>query len=669
LIDFETASSCDLKRAGAWRYAQDPTTEILCLGYTFGDDEDVLSADVLWPRTAPRLLDAVLDPQCMFVAHNAAFEKAIWRELMMGVYGWPDIPDHRWHDSMAVCAMKALPLRLDRAASALGLRERKDAEGSRVTLSLSRPNKAGHFDRSEEKLQRVYTYNAQDLRAELELHRRIRGLGAEERQVWLLDQQINQRGIRLDITLIDKMQSIVHQAEQPLIQEFVELTGVKPGQNAKVMEWLRANGCEIPNLQKETISRYLGESDAEEEIYDDEEAETEAGIGEETGTGVCDTEGVKRALHVRQILGSASVKKLGAMRSCVCGDGRARGLLQYHGAGPGRWAGRLLQPQNFARPTLKVDGEPPDQNTVIDALMTGDAEYVRMMFGEPIKCVSSALRHAIIAADDTNFAVGDFATIEARIVLALAGQLDKVALIASGTDVYIDMAQQIYKCPVDKHRDPEKRQTGKNSVLGCGFQMGWKKFKARYCQTATDEFAQDVIRVYRTEWAPEVVKLWRGLEDAATNTVWTGRPHEAYGVTYALEDGWLTARLPSGRKLWYYDPRPVRKAMPWDHTDVRPGFEYSAQKMGRWQRISAYGGLLTENVVQALARDLLVFAMFNCEANDYPIVLTVHDEIVSERPGASKVVLDNLMAERPQWARALQIPVKADCWDGDRYRK
>jgi DNA polymerase len=293
------------------------------------------------------------------------------------------------------------------------------------------------------------------------------------------------------------------------------------------------------------------------------------------------------------------------------------------------------------------------------------------MYGEPLEAVANGLRHALIAADEKTFAVGDFAKIEAVIVLALAGATTTAAnVIKNGSAVYTDMAAKIFHHPVKKD-DYKEYTIGKNSILGCGFQMGWVKFKARYWKDAEDDEAKEVIRIYREDFAPEVPKLWRALEDAARETVWTGRPHEAYGVTYKLEDGWLTARLPSGRKLWYYDPKPIRKAMPWDRNDIRPAWSYMAYKQGQWRRVDAYGGLLTENVVQATARDLLVAGVFRCEENDYPVVLTVHDEIVAEldRARASVQEFKQLMIEGTPWSRALQIPLDADCWIGERYRK
>jgi DNA polymerase len=681
LIDFETKSACDLKKAGAWRYAEDPTTDILCLGYTFGNVNTVLTpADLNDPEARSFLMAGVLDPECMFIAHNVAFEKAHWRNIMMGVYGWPDIPDERWHDIMASCALKGLPLKLERAAHALGLVHQKDTEGTKATLALGRVNKKGYYTNTLEKLRRVYDYNLSDLDAELELHRAVKGLGATERNVWLLDQRINQRGVRLDLSYIDASQAICDAATKPLIAEFIALTGIKKIGSPKFKDWLQEQGCPFPrdkdgnldtSLDKEHVAKLLGvendeESDdsiaGDEEDYQDEERQIVLPYS------------FLRPLEIRKVLGSASIKKLASMQACVCSNGRALGLLQYHGAGPGRWAGRLLQPQNFPCPTLKVDDKPYDPAQLVDAILTRDAEYVRMLFGEPIEAVASGLRHCLIAADGKLFEVGDFATIEARIVLAIAGQYDKLDLIVSGKDIYIAMAQDIYGVPVDKKRDPEKRDIGKRAVLGCGFQMGWRKFKKRYAQTHTDEFCEKVIKAYREDFAPEVPKLWRALEDAAVRAVWDRTPIEAYGIVYQLEDRWLTARLHDGKKLYYYDPKPVRKHMPWstpEEPDIRRGFEYSAWKMGQWKRVSAYGGLLTENVVQATARQLLVNGMFNAEREGHPIVLTVHDEILCEVPEslADAKLLDAYMTDVPEWAKQLRIPVNSECWVGDRYRK
>lgn len=667
--DFETASACDLKIAGAWRYAQDPTTEIFCFNFQFNAEGEVYRWRPNVQDEADRVLrEAVADPEVLFIAHNCGFEKAIWRSIMMPEFGFMDIPNKRWHDTMAVAAMKAMPLDLDMLTRVLGLSATKDAEGSNFTKKLSRPRRDGSLDRSPESLDRVYTYCDDDVLAQTEAHLTLGWLPPDERNTWLLDQRINERGVKLDMDYVRAAQSIVDQATVPLAREFNELTdGLKFTQTVKLRQWCTANGAELPNLQKETLDRVLGL--AEDDGDDDSDFDP--------GAFYMDLpDNVRRALYIRQLIGSASVKKLVRMRGCVSlVDGRARGLLQYHGAGPGRWTGRLFQPQNFPRGTIKLGDEAPDPEVTVAAIMSGDAEFVQEMLGPPVEVVVQGLRHAIVAEDDRELLSGDFSGIQARVVLALAGQYDKVDLMASGADVYLNMAEQIYKpaTPFNKHANMKERQVGKNSVLGLGFQMGWPKFKFKYAPNEADEFCQGVVKTYRTEWAPQVPKLWYALERAARETVWTGNPHEAYGVEYKMEGQWLTARVPTGGKIWYFNPQKVRKEMPWstdEDPDVRPAWTYQVKKMGVWRTIDAYGGLLTENVVMRIECDLMIEAMFRCEQNGLPIVMTVHDEIVAEplTGSADEVMLKQLMAASDK-AKELRIPIQVDTWHGPRYKK
>ena len=663
-LDFETASGCDLKKSGAWVYAEDPTTEILCLAYRLISDRG--PADVWVPGQGQGALQEYAeDPEVIFIAHNVGFEKAIWRHIMMRAYGFPDVPNERWHDILAVCAMKAMPLKLEDAARVFRLPSQKDAEGSRFTKAMSKPNRKGYLDRSPEALQRVYTYCQQDINAEQDLHRRVGWLSPEERRVWQLDQTINERGVLLDAPFVAAAIQVVAKASKPLAAEFQGLTGgLKFTQRDKIMTWVHAQGVDLPNMKKETLDAILG-ADEDDEVDAAEDSDFE-------GSDVDLPANVHRALSIRRLIGSASVKKLLSMELCTGSDGRARGLLQYHGAGPGRWAGRLLQPQNFPRGSLRVDDGMPDPEALVDAILTGDPAYVEMLFGPAVEAVVSSLRHSIIAAPGKTLLVGDFAQIEARIVLALAGQSDKVEVFRKfGSRVYIDMAELIFGRKINKKVDVEEYQIGKNTVLGCGFQMGARKFHARYAKGHDLAFAKKVVDTYRNEFAPAVPALWAALEKASLQTVLTGQAHEAYGVEYRLEDGWMTARLPSGRKLWYWNPRATRKAMPWDENDIRPAWTYQAKKLGRWITCDAFGGLETENVVQALARDIMVDAMFRAEANGFPIILTVHDELVTEpwKGDADVAALTQIMSELAPWAKALGLPIAAECWMGDRYKK
>lgn len=670
VLDFETVSLCDLKLSGADRYAEDVSTEVLCLT---GEDEK--GRRKLWEPSMgnelPPLLALAIKNGRIFVAHNVRFERAIWQKIMVEQFGWPALQIEQWHDTMAVAAMLTLDQSLDKVMGQLHLPAPKDTEGSKLTISLSKINKKTGMlpERTPEILARVFSYNEHDIDSQVMLHRRIGWLPEGERKVWMLDQEINDRGVKLDMDFVRSAQLVVDRTTEPLTERFLELTGGIKLASPKLTGWVREHGVSVPNMQKETLVALLGEDvdSSEEDILD---LVDEGGLFQEIPPNV------REALHIRQLIGSASIKKLKRMEACACSDGRARGLLQYHGAGPGRWAGRLFQPQNFPRGSLKGTGKggtltDADRNGLIAAILTGDPDYVQIISGAPpVETVVSSLRYAITADTGHELVAGDFASIEARVCLALAGQWDKVSLLASGADVYCDMAQQIYGRPITK-ADMVERQTGKNSVLGLGFQMGAPKFYLRYCQDQSLEFAKRVVDAYRKDWAPEVPKLWYALQHAATQTVHTGLAHEAYGVLYEKNDLWLTARLPSDRRLWYFNPQPTFEAMPWDEHDIRSSFTYQAKKMNKRVTIHAFGGLLCENVVQGLARDLMVEAAFLAQANGFPIVLTVHDELLTEpeRINADYKALEQIMNERSNWAKALNIPVATEGWSGDRYRK
>lgn len=656
VLDFETLSACDLEEAGAFRYAEDPTTEILCAAFSIdGKAEYVWRPEYEKRAHGRRLLDLVEDPTVIFIAHNAQFEKAIWRAIMVSRYGWPDIPNERWHCTMAACAQRGLPMALEMACAVLRLPFQKNMEGARLVKQIQKFDKTGNYNWSL--LDGIMQYCLDDVKAEVALHERLGFLPASERPVYLLNQEMNERGLQLDAEFIAKAQEIVDGATPPLIEEFRQLTGYVPTQVQKVHAWVNAHGVKIPNLQGETVDRLLGGADDDDTSADEDDNATPS---PETVPRA-----VKRALTIRRLVGSASVKKLGRMLTCMNEDGRARGACQYHGTQPGRSAGRLFQPYNFPRGTVSAS-----EAVKVDAIMTGDHEYVNMVLGPPVESVVSSLRHAIIAAPGHVLISGDYAGIQARVVLALAGQYDKVALMATGQDVYCDMGSTIYKRPITK-ADKAERQTGKNSVLGLGFQMGWKKFKLKYGYGLTDDFCELVVNTYRQEWAPEVPKLWRALQDAAMHTVHRKTPHSAYGIEYRLEDVWLTARLPSGRKLYYFDPKPVMRRMPWDEFDIRPAWTYRAMKMGHMQTINPFGGSLTENVVMGIEVDIHRHGMQNLKRANRDIVLEVYDEIVAEVPEDEVDVklFEQCMLDQPQWVKDMQIPVAVECWHGKRYRK
>lgn len=677
LLDFESQSAADLPKCGAAVYASHPTTQITMLWYSFNGGEPILWNPAKGHKCPADLARAIEDGWDM-IAHNSVFEQMIWERIMVPQYGWPEVAIEQWYCTMASCAYRAIPLALAKACKVLDLDQQK----------LSIPKKYFKPDKKTGAFLPVpaemFGYGAQDVRTEVSLYRRLGRVSKREETVWRLDQRINRRGIKVDMEFIRQARKIVRAEIEPLTKEFRQITGNKfnPTQVQEFRKWLSANDCELPNLQKETVDEALGISEERDDAGYNEPGFSDNESGNLHETPLSDE--VRRTLSIRRIIGSASVKKLDSLLLCTDGDFRIRGSVQYHGATTGRWSGRLFQPHNFPRGSVKVlvgmdkQGKAryaaPDPDSVVAAIKTGDHEFVASLYGtSATEVISSALRHAIIPEDGHQLVCGDFSTIEARIVLALSGQEDKVKFLAEGGPIYELMAEQIYGYPINKEDHPVERQTGKNSVLGLGFQMGWRKFMDRYASEDQDEdFCKEVVRVYREDFAPMVPKMWRGLEDASLNTVRTGRAHESHGIMYRLEDGFLTARLPSGRRLWYYDPRLIRKAMPWDETDIREAWDYLSYKQGKIIRVDAYGGIETANAVQATARDLLVSAMFRIEEIKYPSILTVHDEDLCEVPNRldpSAEVMKEVLEYEPLWARGLGIPIAAVCWVGDRYKK
>jgi DNA polymerase bacteriophage-type len=648
LFDFEATNSDPklLKDGGAWRYSEDLLTEILCLVFYYR------GKIYYWrPGKAGPLLRKLAADRSVTFIRQGDFELAMWRNMMVPNYGFPELPLDRWHDVMSSAATKALPLSLEDLCEALSLPLQKDTEGRKFTLGLSKPDKAGHYDRSAASIQRVVKYCRRDVEATLTAHKRLGFLPAEELPAFRLHQEMNVRGLRIDRPYVGKAQEVVDKESKPLLARFAELTGgLKPTQRDKVLDWCSGHGAELPDLTKETVANALGGSiDATDE---DDELD---------GPAYELTDEVRQALEIRQLIGSSSVKKLGRMLACVCEDGRARGLSQFHGTAPGRSAGRLFQPYNFPRGVLQDCT--PDQ--VVDAIMTGDPAMVEILLGAPpIQAVVSGLRHAIVPDPGNVFLSGDYAGIQARIVLALSGQHDRAELMAAGKDVYCDMASAIYRRPITK-ADKDERHIGKNSVLGLGFGMGWQKFKLKYGKHLSDEFCQEVVRVYRKEWAPEVPRLWYALADASLLAVETGQTQEAYGIEYRRENGWLTARLPSGRKLYYWNPQPCLNRYD------RPSWTYQAFKDGQSRTVDTFGGQLCENVVMGIEVDIQRHGWANAERNGFPIVLECYDELVAEveewaddQKGFEQCLLDV-----PRWVKDLRIPVAVEGWSGYRYRK
>lgn len=650
-VDVETRSTVDLRRTGVYPYAAHPTTDVWCVCWAV--DDGPLRVWHMGRPVPQEFIDLAADPNVFFTAWNAAFERIIFRDLLTPRHGFPAIPLERWVCTMVLGKASGVPGSLEQAAIALGLQEQKDAAGSRLMMQMAKPRAMADgslvwWDDAGRR-KRLAQYCAQDVVVE----RAIRAIlppamDRRERQIYLLDQRINDRGVRIDIDLVEAMHAVAGKEQVRLSREIKRVTrGVVPGitKLADLRDWVSVRvGESIATLDKEAVALWL-----DRDIPED----------------------VREALVILREGSKSSVKKLSAMRAAAGEGDRARGLLQYYGAGTGRWAGRLIQPQNFPRGSVKVT---PD---VIDALRATTLAAIRQ-FGEPLEVISSALRGCLIAPEGEDFVVADFNAIEARVVAWLAGQSDLVELFRTGGKVYEEMGATIYNRPASEILNPsEERNVAKETVLGGGFQMGGPRFRRQLAKRGievTEAFAKETIDAYRTK-NHRIVALWYSMQDTAIAAVTRGarRPISVPGtngrLSFRVRGHWLAMGLPSGRSLWYCNPRIVEREVPWG--GAKPAVEIDTVNgyTRKWEAQAMYGGLWTENATQAVARDLMADAMFRVEEAGFRVALTVHDEIIAtvRHDDLALETFVDLLAVTPAWAAG--CPVIAEGWRGARYRK
>lgn len=698
-VDFETRSAADLRTTGPYLYACHPSTEILCMAWQYGDGPDVL----LWHPAMPgatsgfvgkgkdRRADVVGMPEegrdeleALFLmiesgeietieAHNAMFERVIF--MLVGPrYGFPKIDPRVWRCSAAASASFALPRGLDPAARALGLKQQKDTEGHALMLKLSQPaaptktQPDRKWRQDVDDLRRLYDYCKQDVRTEHALSTSLRSLPAVELATWQLDQEMNLRGVQVDTAFVQRALDI---AETEIAACNLELDIITGGdvssvsQVKKLLEWLNTQG-------------WVGDSLAGGVI--DEALKCEL------------PDHVRRALELRRSASRTSTKKYAAIIASICDDGRLRDLLSYYGANTGRWAGRRVQPQNFPRGTIKAK-----MDTMVADVMTHDVEVLRMLYSDPMELLASALRGVFVAPPGKHLFVADYAAIEARVTAWTAGQQDLLDLFASGKDVYKVQAGAVFGVPEAQIR-PEQRQLGKAAVLGLGFQMGPSKFVTtcaaspyfitipESCEHIKLEVDCECVTGFKTVRAyrqknHKIVQLWKDLQDGAIEAITRGpggNPVVTGKITWAQRGRFLHAKLPSGRLLSYCDPSVEMAHVVGERAD---GTEYdflapSIRFMGlsslthKWERQYTYGGSLTENVVQATARDLMRDAMLRLEATEvYKMILTIHDELIAEADidRGDLREYEKLVSAIEPWAAGM--PVKAEGWRGPRYHK
>lgn len=711
-LDFETRSVTDLRASGVYRYVQDPTTGVWGFTYRFG-----IGPVRRWMPgmdDPEELLDHVANGGVV-IAHNAAFEREVWNEIVCKEHPWwPRLSMNQQDCTMARAAAVSHPQDLDTLCSALETSNRKDKDGHALMLKMSRPRRFNPdgtivwWDEPEN-VERLMQYCDQDVRTETDVDVKLPPLSSGERRVWLLDQVINERGIYFDRKAIQKLVVIVELSKKSADSEMRRLTDravPKCSSDKQIIDWVQAQGFDCSTVKK----------DVQDDLIFIAELAGNLKVGE--------------VIRLRGDAKKTSTAKYEAMIECMCADSRIRGLLNYHGAGPGRWAGRLVQPQNFPRVDHDEEGHIFRwMSDMLDSEMTPKDVFDHMIavHGEsgqhaPLRLLSRFLRSVIVAAPGKKLVGGDFSNIEGRINAWFADEKWKLKAFADfdlgiGHDLYLLQAAGILGIRVEEVTKAHRQSLGKTSELACGFQGSVGALitmSANYnispyeisrvvCETATASTWDATEAQYKDatnkeglaakEWTalkividgwrasnPAIVQSWWDLQDAAIEAVsvpghivkvLSGR------VAYFSDGRCLWCILPSGRMICYAEPLLERTTVTRIGKDGQPyeqiknSVSYMCYKEGRWRKSYMYGGLQCENVVQGTARCVMVDRMFAAEERGYPLILTVHDELLAEVDASRLDLNENdfkqVMSVVPAFVAGLPLAAKA--WEDVRYIK
>lgn len=694
--DFETRSDVNVKDVGSYLYSRHPTTEIIVLCYSYSRDyspvhvwhpciDDLSYVQAVRKRDRTRSdfdqspdpveLFERIDAGELFEAHGAHFERCIWRWIMVERYGWPEVQDWQWRCSASAAAAFALRRKLADVCSDLGLSERKDMEGHKVMLKLTKPRKPTKGDpdskwhQKRKDVLKVMKYCVQDVRSEKAVGRALRPLKGTELEVWQLDQTINFRGLRIDRALVMKALEVGALAESAMRDQLSAVTNFaveKETHRNQFKEWLRSRGTEVPVKLKKEI-----DDDGNETLVEKETTEGKA--LRKMLSGVEDDHS-RRAIELWLALNKTSTKKYRAMiQRMDPSDDRVRETMRYHAATTGRWGGAGIQPHNLPRKC------PKDIDRVCADVLYHDYDTLCLLYGHDniMTLLSSILRGAIVAAPGHDLLAADYSAIEARGTAWVAGDKEMLQAFVdldndpgADWDIYTWTASQMYGRRITI-ADEEERANGKITTLGCGYQMGHRAL-VNYADGMGIEITEEQSEKLVSDWREErwrICEFWYGVQRAAISAVkYPGKLVEYGPVRFKVLGRFLHCRLPSGRLLSYLDPR-----MAMDEKFGRSALHftgYATYAPNLWiPSCKTYGGKLTENIVQALCRDIMAEAMLRAERAGYPIILTVHDEIVAEVPKGwgSLEEFKQILNERPKWA--LDFPIAADGWRAERYRK
>ena len=636
-IDLETFSSVDLSKCGVYRYASSPDFDILLFGYSV-DGGDVRVVDLACGGEIPAdISEALSDDSVIKWSYNNNFER-----VSLSNYFGTWFEPGSWRCTMVWAAYLGLPRSLADVGAVLGLEKQKLTEGKdliRYFCVPCKPTKANGGrtrnlpEHDREKWERFKAYNLRDVEAEMQIQQRLSKFPVPD-FVWeeyRQDQEINDRGIGVDMEMVKNAIAMDGRSKAELSAAMKELTELEnPNSVQQMKQWLLENGIETDSLDKKAVAAML--EDAPEPL--------------------------KTVLTLRQQLSRSSVKKYQAMENAVCADSRAHGMFVFYGANrTGRYSGKIIQLQNLPQNHI------PDLAQARGLVETGDFDALAMLYEDIPDTLSQLIRTAFVPQDGRKFIVADFSAIEARVLAWLAGEKWVLDVFGKGGDIYCETASRMFHCRVEKHgENAELRQKGKQAVLSCGYGGSVGALKAMGALEAgmTEDELQPLVDSWR-EANPNIVQLWWEVDRAAKECIKNRMQTETHGIRFEYQSGMMFITLPSGRRLAYVKPR---------IGENRFGGE-SVTYMGtggtkKWERLETFGGKLVENIVQAVSRDILCYAMQTLK--NCAIVATVHDEIIIETDRRMSVeAVCEQMGRTPPWAKGLLL--RADGYECPFYQK
>ena len=636
-LDLETYSDIDLQKCGVDRYAASPNFEILLLGYSV-DGGEVQVVDLAMGEKIPEdIVAALKDDSVIKWAYNATFER-----IALSIYFMEWLEPTSWHCTMVWSATLGLPLSLEGVGAVLGLEKQKLKEGKSLIKYFCcpcLPTKANGErtrnlpEHNMDKWQQFKDYNLRDVETEIAIQTKLAKFPVPE-SIWeeyRLDQEINDRGIGIDSEFVDNAIKLDEKVKAELNSKMQALTNLEnPNSVKQVVGWLATNGLETDNLSKKQVAELLKTAHGE----------------------------LSEVLRLRQKLSKSSVKKYTAMKNALCADNRVHGMFQFYGANrTGRFSGRLVQLQNLPQNHMA------DLKQARALVKEGNFDALSLLYEDVPDTLSQLIRTAFVPQDDRKFIVADFSAIEARVIAWLAGENWRQTVFAEGGDIYCMSASKMFKVPVKKHGiNGQLRQKGKIAELACGYggSTGALKAMGALEMGLKEEELKPLVNAWRFANS-NIVSLWWAVDKAAKDAIKMRIATKTHGIHFEYQSGFLFITLPSGRKLAYVKPR-IGESRFGGESITYEGIGMTK----KWERLESYGPKLCENITQAIARDLLVFAMLTLK--NCAIVAHVHDEIVIEADKRmSLTTICEQMGRTPPWAKGLLL--MADGYECDFYKK